>query len=226
MASSYTPLGVQLMVTGEKAGLWGGYTNTNLEILEQIAGGYTTQAVTDGATTALTVADGATGATIATSTIKMTGALTGASGLSVPDDITGMKYLVINATTGGQTVTFKTAGGTGVSWATTDAKLLYHDGTNIVDSGLGVGDVTLTGTQTLTNKTLTAPKFADGGFIADANGAEALVFGATGSAVNEVKINNAATGSGPTLSSERRASFWQSSSTTINKNMQEQELEP
>ncbi len=33
MASAYTPLGVQLMVTGEKAGLWGGYTNTNLEIL-------------------------------------------------------------------------------------------------------------------------------------------------------------------------------------------------
>ena len=110
-----------------------------------------------------------------------------------------MKYLVINATTGGQTVTFKTAGGTGVGWSSTDAKLLYHDGTNIVDSGLGVGDVTLTGTQTLTNKTLTAPKFADGGFIADANGAEALVFGATGTAVNEVKVSNAATGNGPTL---------------------------
>ena len=139
MASAYTPLGVQLMVTGEKAGLWGGYTNTNLEILEQIAGGYTTQAVADGTTTALTVADGATGATIATSTIKMTGALTGSSGLSVPDDITGMKYLVLNSTTGGQTVTFKTAGGTGVSWATTDARLLWHDGTNIVDSGFGQG---------------------------------------------------------------------------------------
>ena len=135
MASAYTPLGVQLMVTGEKAGLWGGYTNTNLEILEQIAGGYTTQAVADGTTTALVVDNGATGATIATSTIKMTGALTGASGLSVPDDITGMKYLVINATTGGETVTFKTAGGTGVSWSTTTAKLLYHDGTNIVDTG-------------------------------------------------------------------------------------------
>ena len=198
MASSYTPLGVQLMVTGEKAGLWGGYTNTNLEILEQIAGGYTTQAVTDGATTALTVADGATGATIATSTIKMTGALTGASGLSVPDDITGMKYLVINATTGGQDVTFKTAGGTGVTWATTDAKLLYHDGTNIVDSGLGVGDVTLTGTQTLTNKTLTSPKI--GTSILDTNGLELALITATGSAVNEFTIANAAAGAGPTLS--------------------------
>ena len=201
MASAYTPLGVQLMVTGEKAGLWGGYTNTNLEILQQIAGGYTTQAVADGTTTALAVADGATGATIATSTIKMTGALTGASGLSVPDDITGMKYLVINATTGGETVTFKTAGGTGVAWATTDAKLLYHDGTNIVDSGLGIGDVTLTGTQTLTNKTLTAPKIVDGGFIADGGGDENLVFGEVGTPVNELKITNAATGAGPILAS-------------------------
>ena len=139
MASAYTPLGVQLMVTGEKAGLWGGYTNTNLEILEQIAGGYTTQAVADGTTTALPVSDGATGATIATSTIKMTGSLTGASGLSVPDDITGMKYLVLNSTTGGQDVTFKTAGGTGVTWSSTDARLLWHDGTNIVDSGFGQG---------------------------------------------------------------------------------------
>jgi len=199
MASSYTPLGVQLMVTGEKAGLWGGYTNTNLEILQQIAGGYTTQAVADGTTTALAVDDGNTGATIATSTIKMTGSLSGASGLSVPDDITGMKYLVINATTGGQTVTFKTAGGTGVAWATTDAKLLYHDGTNIVDSGLGIGDVTLTGTETLTNKTLTAPKIVSGGFIADAGGDENLVFTEVGTPVNELRITNAATGSGPIL---------------------------
>ena len=54
--------------------------------------------------------------------------------------------------------------------------------------------VTATSTTTLTNKTLTAPKFADGGFIADANGAEALVFGAASTAVNELKITNAATG--------------------------------
>ena len=35
---------------------------------------------------------------------------------------------------------------------------------------------TLTGSQTLTNKTLTTPKFADGGYIADANGNEFLEF--------------------------------------------------
>jgi hypothetical protein len=41
---------------------------------------------------------------------------------------------------------------------------------------------------------LTAPKIADGGFIADANGAEQIIFQTTASAVNEIEITNAATG--------------------------------
>ena len=137
MASTYTPLGVELMVTGENAGTWGTKTNVNLQMMEQIAGGYTTQAMSDGGTVTLTASDGATGAVCATSVIKLTGALTGTSIVTVPDDITGMKYVVTNGTTGGQTVTFKTASGTGASWSSTDTKLLYHDGTNIVDTGFG-----------------------------------------------------------------------------------------
>ena len=43
MASTYTPLGVELQATGENAGTWGTKTNTNLQIIEQISGGYTTQ---------------------------------------------------------------------------------------------------------------------------------------------------------------------------------------
>jgi len=73
------------------------------------------------------------------------------------------------------------------------------------------GDVTLTlpattdtiagiaATQTFTNKTLTAPKIADGGFIADANGNELVVFQTTGSAVNQLEITNNASGSNPIL---------------------------
>ena len=54
-------------------------------------------------------------------------------------------------------------------------------------------------TDTLTNKTLTAPKFADSGFIADANGNELIAFPSTvASAVNQVLIENAATGDGVT----------------------------
>ncbi|MDA7494712.1 hypothetical protein N8455_00060 [Candidatus Gracilibacteria bacterium] len=57
-------------------------------------------------------------------------------------------------------------------------------------------------TETLLNKTLTSPvlttpKFADAGFIADANGNEAIVFQTATGAVNHVELTNAATGAAP-----------------------------
>ena len=45
MASTYTGLGTELMTTGENAGNWGTKTNVNLQIIEQIAGGYVEQAI-------------------------------------------------------------------------------------------------------------------------------------------------------------------------------------
>lgn len=58
---------------------------------------------------------------------------------------------------------------------------------------------TLAGTETLSGKTLTTPKIASGGYIADANGNELLIFTTTASAVNEATWANAATGSDPSL---------------------------
>lgn len=58
---------------------------------------------------------------------------------------------------------------------------------------------TLSGSETLSGKTLTAPKIASTGFIADANGNEQIVFVTTASAVNEFTITNAATGNPPEL---------------------------
>ena len=56
-------------------------------------------------------------------------------------------------------------------------------------------------TKTLTNKTLTAPKIADGGFIADANGNEQIKFTTTASAVNEFTLKNNSTGNSPEIQS-------------------------
>lgn len=64
----------------------------------------------------------------------------------------------------------------------------------------GINIVTTSSTDTLTNKTLTAPKFADLGFIADANGNEMLIFDTVASAVNEITLANAATTGTPTIS--------------------------
>ena len=203
MASTYTPLGEEKMATGENAGTWGTKTNTNLEIIEQFAGGYTSQAVSDSGDTDLSVTDGGTGATLAHRVIELTGALTGARNVTIPIDVQQM-YAIKNSTTGTQAVTFKYVSGTGtsVTWAggDTTTKFIYGTGSgsnpNLVD--MGFGDVTLTGTQTLTNKTLTSPKI--GTSILDTNGNELALLTATSSAVNEFTIANAATGDGPTLS--------------------------
>lgn len=59
--------------------------------------------------------------------------------------------------------------------------------------------VTLDGTQTLGNKTLTAARIADLGFLADANGNELIIFDTVTSAVNEITYANAASGNYPRL---------------------------
>jgi hypothetical protein len=207
MPSTYTALGVQLMATGEKAGTWGTLTNTNWDIIEQITGGYIEQSIAGGEqTTTLSVSDGSTGATLAHRVIKFTGAITGNQTVTIPLDVQ-QSYLILNGTTGAYTVQLKyvTGSGSSVTWATDNkkTKILYacaDDGTNpnIVDATSDFGEVTLTGTQTLTNKTLTSPKI--GTSILDTNGAELMLLTATGSAVNEFTIANAATTAGPTLS--------------------------
>ncbi len=57
---------------------------------------------------------------------------------------------------------------------------------------------TLAGTETFTNKTLTSPRIGTG--ILDTNGAAMLNLSPVASAVNQVTIQNAATGAPPTLS--------------------------
>jgi len=206
MASTYTPLGVELQATGENAGTWGTKTNTNLQILEQISGGFTQKSIAGGAqTTALTVSDGSTGAELAHRMIEFTGTITGNQIVTIPLDVQTF-YFLRNSTSGAYTVQFKYASGSGdtLTFSSTDKgdKLIFasaNDGTNpdIVTLSFGSGDVTLTGTQTLTNKTLTSP--AIGTSILDTNGNELFKLTATSSAVNEITYNNAATGNKPTF---------------------------
>ena len=165
MASTYTPLGIELMATGENAGTWGTKTNTNLNIIEQISGGYAVQtlnAAGSGAnTTALAVSDGSTGATLATRVIILGAespqAITGNKIVTVPNDVENW-YLVKNSTSGAYTVQFKTASGSGgtVTWSTTDKgfKLIYVDGAgsnpSVVDVFATFSGITLNNNNALT----------------------------------------------------------------------------
>jgi len=166
MPSTYTPLGTQLMTTGENAGTWGTKTNTNLQIIEQISGGYAVQTLnTAGAganTTDLAVSDGSTGATLASRVIILGAetpqAITGAKIVTIPLDVKTF-YIIKNSTSGAFTVQFKyvTGSGSSVTWSTTDkgTKILYataNDGTNpdIVDVMATSSDIVLSNNNALT----------------------------------------------------------------------------
>ena len=206
MASTYTPLGIELQATGENAGTWGNKTNVNLQVIEQIAGGFTQQALTSGGTVTLSSSDSGTGDVLAHRAIEFTGSLSGNAVVTIPLDVQNF-YFLRNSSSGAYTVQFKYASGSGssVTFSSTDKgdKLIVakaNDGTNpdIVEISLATaGTVTETGTQTLTNKTLTSPKI--GTSILDTNGAELFKLTATSSAVNEITYNNAATGNKPTF---------------------------
>ena len=211
MASTFSELGIELMATGENAGTWGTKTNANLNLIEQISGGYVEQSIAGGAqTTNLLVSDGALTGKAQNRIIKLTGSITGNQIVTLPVNMENF-YIIQNATTDGAgtpTVQLKAISGSGatVTWAAGEKgwKIVYADGvatnTGIYDTGFSTtdGDVTLTGTQTLTNKTLTSPKI--GTSILDTNGNELLLLTATSSAVNELTLANAATGNGPILS--------------------------
>jgi hypothetical protein len=207
MASTFTDLGIELMATGENAGQWGNKTNANLNLIEQLTGGVNSQAVTDSGTpTALTIADGALTGTAQHRVIELTGSISGARIVTFPL-LTENFYIIKNGTSGAYTVQIKAVSGSGatVTFSATDKgyKLIYLDGvatnTGVFEAAIGeANEVTLTGTQTLTNKTLTAPKI--GTSILDTNGNELLLLTATGSAVNELTLANASTGNGPILS--------------------------
>ena len=150
MASTYTPLGVELQATGENAGTWGTKTNTNLQIIEQIAGGFTQKSIAGGAqTTTLSVSDGSTGAELAHRMIEFTGTITGNQVVTIPLDVQTF-YILRNSTSGAYTVQFKYVSGSGDSFtfsATNKGdKIIFasaNDGTNpdIVSVNTGIADV-------------------------------------------------------------------------------------
>lgn len=149
MASTYTALGIEKMATGENAGTWGTKTNANLDLIEQVLGGYKAVSIAGGAqTTALTVADGALTGTAQARMIEFTGSITGNQIVTIPLDVENF-YIIKNTTSGAYTVQFKYVSGSGdtFTFATTNkgTAILFataNDGTNpdIIEIQTG-GDV-------------------------------------------------------------------------------------
>jgi len=130
--STYTDLGIELMVTGENAGTWGTKTNANLSLIEQLTGGHLSVSIAGSAgTTTLDIDNGALTGTAQQRVIELTGTISGNRIVTFPV-LTENFYFIKNGTTGGHTVQLKAATGSGatVTYSTTDKgwKIIYLDG--------------------------------------------------------------------------------------------------
>jgi hypothetical protein len=140
MASTFsTSQKFELITTGEKAGLWGSTTNTNLQLVEEAVGGFLSLNVAS-SDQALSISNGAS-SNGRNMTIKFTGTLAANRSVTVPDSIEKI-YLIEDGTTrstSDYTLTFKTASGSGVVMPVGSKMLVYSDGTNIVQLAVEKG---------------------------------------------------------------------------------------
>ena len=114
MASTYSSdLSLELVTTGEKAGLWGAITNTNLQLLQTAASGYVEVTLSSG-NIDLLLSDGSATANGKNLYIKVVGTLSGNASLTMPATTSGGNanrvFFVEDGTT---------RGGAGDSWTVT-----------------------------------------------------------------------------------------------------------
>ena len=174
MATQFsTLLKLALPVQGELAGTWGDLVNNSVtNMIEEAIAGSKTINTWSGNSATLSTADGATAeARAAILNLTDTGtSLSGAATVICP--ALTKTFIVKNGTA--QTVTIKTASGTGVAIPSGSTGHVYCDGTNVVESqnyvagnfGVG-GNLTVTGTTTFNGGTVT---------LGDAN-TDNIVFG-------------------------------------------------
>jgi hypothetical protein len=169
MASTYsTDLSLELVATGEKAGLWGTITNTNLQILQTASSGFTSLTLSTGNTT-LSLADGSASANGKNFYIKLTGTLAGDCTVTMPASTTGgtanRVFIIEDATT--RTTSNFTIGvlTTGQASATPvpvgSTLLLVSDGANTLTSIAGDQIIVDTTTNPVTVTLPASPSVGD-----------------------------------------------------------------
>ncbi len=132
MASTYSPLKIELITTGEQSGTWGTTTNVNLgtALEEAIVGSADVTFASANVTLTLTDTNGTQ--TARNLRLRLTGTTGGARNLIVP--AIEKFYIVQNDTA--DTITIKNSTGTGVAIPTTMSALVYNDGTNIASASV------------------------------------------------------------------------------------------
>jgi hypothetical protein len=199
MSAYTTRLKLEKQVSGENSGNWGNLVNYVFNRIDSTVRGYVAVSVAGTANVTLVSNNSTTNTSegaddqVHNKVIEFTGALGAA--IHVFTDAVEGEYILYNNTSGSYSLTFANTGhaANGVAISQGSRAIVYSNGSTIYDAGF----VTLPGTQTLTNKTLTAPKI--GTSILDTGGNELFLLTATGSAVNQLTYNNASTGNNPTF---------------------------
>ena len=142
MPSTYTGLGTQLMATGENAGTWGTKTNTNLDLIAETWGYISIDVASGDVTLAMTDGAAANGRNFI---LELTGTLAANRTLNIPATAgTGpvnieKAFLVLDKTNrsgSNFTLTFKVTSATGVIIPPNSNIFCYHNGTDILTSGM------------------------------------------------------------------------------------------
>ena len=200
MASNYNNLGIELQATGENAGTWGTKTNTNLDLIAETWGYISIDVAAADVTLAMTSGSSSNGRNYI---LELTGTLAGNRVLDIPAQAGSpaanieKAYIVVDKTNrsgSAYSLTFKVTGATGIALRALPADkssapvttFVYDNGTDIIDASKDV-----------------ALNFTNGQYIADNSGNELVTFGVVASAVNEIKVTNAATGTaGPIIAAQ------------------------
>jgi hypothetical protein len=135
MASTFSELKFELIGTGDQAGNWGETTNSNIgTAIEQAITGLGNPVFTTDADLTISLTDTVASQTARALVLNMTstGSLTAPRNLVVPT--IEKQYIVQNNTTGGRSITVKTAAGTGITVPNGAKVHLYVDGVNVVDA--------------------------------------------------------------------------------------------
>ncbi len=139
MASTYSPLKIELIGTGDQSGTWGTTTNTNLgTALEEAITGSADVTFASGTVT-LTLTDTNATQTARNLRLNLTGTSGGAQNLIVP----GIEklYLVNNGCA--DAITVKNATGTGIAVPAGKSMFVFNTGSNVVDAITHLSSLTL-----------------------------------------------------------------------------------
>jgi len=251
MATYVNNLRLKEIATGDESGTWGTSTNTNLQLIADSLGYATQDCFASDANATTTVADGTTDPARALYfKVTSSATLTATRTLTIGPDTISRVMIIENATTGSQSIDISQGSGGNVTIPTGQTRAVYLDGAGAGAAVVNTGLVLADGTQTLTNKTISADSNTLSGIAAssfvlsdgsgnidgsaaqkaipsgtvvgtsdtqtltnktltsaivdtdlrDTNSNELIKVTATASAVNEITVANAATGSGPTIS--------------------------